>query len=256
MISAIVCVDKNWGIGYQGKLLAKIPEDMKLFHEKTKGNTVIMGRKTYDSLPDNKKPLPNRENVIITSQVYKDEYGRYKDENGIIYSSLERAINVFQFIKTYLSYENCKKMYVIGGGQIYKKLLPYCDNVYVTEIDNEFENVDTYFPNLKELPNWYLVKIGEEKEYDGLKYRFNKYKQFDYKIINVTNDWSDFTELVEIQLSDNTVIHVPLKYYFHGSKTVDYIGTTNIPLHFEIQENFEKFLVKLALYKQNRNKEV
>ena len=86
MISAIVCVDKNWGIGYNGDLLIKIPEDTKFFREKTNGHTVIMGSKTYDSLQI--KPLPNRENVVITRKVFKDEYGRYKDEDGVVYTEL------------------------------------------------------------------------------------------------------------------------------------------------------------------------
>lgn len=253
MISAIVCVDKNWGIGYQGELLAKIPEDMKFFHEKTKGSAVIMGRKTYDSLPNNKRPLPNRFNHVISREVKEFLWRNNKD--GSVSHTLEDIKILLKTIKTY-KLEKIGNVYVIGGGQIYKELLPFCEKVFVTVIDHEFENVDTYFSNLKELPNWYLTKIGEEKEYNGLKYRFNEYRKIDYKIIDVTNDWSDFTELVEIQLSDNTVIHVPIKYYFHGSKTVDYIGVTNTPLHFEVQENFEKFLVKLALYKQNRNKEV
>lgn len=66
MISAIVAVDENWGIGYNGDLLEHIPEDLKYFKTLTDGNTIIMGRKTWDSLP--KKPLPNRFNVVITSQ--------------------------------------------------------------------------------------------------------------------------------------------------------------------------------------------
>ena len=66
MISAIVAVDNDWGIGYNGDLLEKIPEDLKYFKTLTTGNIVIMGRKTWDSLP--KQPLPNRLNFIITSQ--------------------------------------------------------------------------------------------------------------------------------------------------------------------------------------------
>lgn len=172
MISAIVCVDKNWGIGYQGNLLVKIPEDMTFFKEKTNGQTVIMGRKTYDSLPV--KPLPNRENVVITSMVYKDEYGRYKDENGVVYTELERVKNIFKFIEKYLK-DSCKEMFVIGGGSIYKELLPYCDTVYVTKVDYAFENVDTYFPNLEDIPEWEIESTSETKEYNNLKYKFCTY---------------------------------------------------------------------------------
>lgn len=174
MISAIVCVDQNWAIGYKGDLLAKIPEDMKFFKEKTTGQTVIMGRKTYDSLPI--KPLPNRENVVITREVYKDEYSRYKDDDGVVYAELERVSDVLKFVK---KHSLNSSYFVIGGGQIYKELLPYCDTVYVTKIDYAFENADTYFPNLENIPEWEIESISEIKEYDNIKYRFYTYKKGD-----------------------------------------------------------------------------
>ena len=105
MISAIVCVDKNWGIGYQGELLAKIPEDMKFFHEKTKGSAVIMGRKTYDSLPDNKRPLPNRFNHVISREVKELNWRRNKD--GSISYTLEAIKVLLKIIKEYkISHKN------------------------------------------------------------------------------------------------------------------------------------------------------
>lgn len=176
MISAIVCVDKNWGIGCQGDLLIKIPEDTKFFKEKTNGHTVIMGRKTYDSLPV--KPLSNRENVIITRKVYKDEYGRYKDEDGVVYTELEQVKNVFKFIQKYPQ-DSRNEMFVIGGGTIYKELIPYCDTAYVTKVDYAFENVDTYFPNLEDFPEWEIESVSEAKEYNGFKYQFYTYKKDD-----------------------------------------------------------------------------
>ena len=172
MISAIVCVDQNWGIGSKGNLLANIPEDMKFFKEKTTGQTVIMGRKTYDSLPI--KPLPNRENVVITRKVYKDEYGRYKDDDGVVYTELERVFDVFKFVK---KHSLNSSYFVIGGGQIYKELLPYCDKVYVTKINHSYENVDTYFPNLEKSEEWEMIIDGEEKEYCGTKYKFCVYEK-------------------------------------------------------------------------------
>lgn len=163
MISAIVCVDKNWGIGYNGKLLAYIPEDMRFFKEMTSNSMVIMGRKTYDSLPS--KPLPNRINVVITSKINKD----YEiDEKGTVFASME-------LVKLYLSTlhplmsPNC---FVIGGEQIYKELLPYCDNAYVTKIDCAYKDVDTYFPNLDKNKEWEMVKNGEEKMHNGIEYKF------------------------------------------------------------------------------------
>ncbi len=176
MVSAIVCVDKNWGIGYKGDLLVKIPEDIRFFKEKTSGHIIIMGRKTYDSLPI--KPLPDRENVVITRKVYKDEYGRYKDEDGVVYTELERVKDVFKFIKERLQYSR-NEMFVIGGGSIYKELLPYCDTAYVTKVNYAFENVDTYFPNLENIQEWEIESVSETKEYNDMKYQFFIYKKKD-----------------------------------------------------------------------------
>ncbi len=168
MISAIVCVDENWGIGYQGKLLAHIPEDMKFFKDKTTNNAVIMGRKTYDSLP--LKPLPNRTNIVITSKKNKTH-----DNDATSYVSMK-------FIKTYfdtLSQKSMANYYIIGGGQIYKELLPYCDKVYVTKVFHCYDNADTYFPNIDNIPEWEIESASEIKEYNNIKYQFCTYKKGD-----------------------------------------------------------------------------
>ena len=167
MVSAIVCVDKNWGIGYKGNLLVNIPEDMRFFRDKTKGNIVIMGRKTYDSLPS--KPLPYRTNIVITSKV--DNY--MTDKNGTIFASMN-------FIKTLLNILPSKfplDVYIIGGGYIYKELLPYCDNAYVTKINYAYKDVDAYFPNIEKEDNWEITEIGEDKTYRGIGYKFCIYKK-------------------------------------------------------------------------------
>ena len=166
MISAIVCVDENWGIGSNGDLLIHIPEDMKFFKEKTIGNTVIMGRKTYDSL--HKKPLPNRENVVITNKpMLKD---------GIVFANLNRVKDVFEFMNKFneQAYNN---MFIIGGGQIYKELLPYCEYAYVTKVYRTYENVDTYFPNIDKMQEWEIECQSEIKEYNDVKYQFYTYRK-------------------------------------------------------------------------------
>lgn len=165
MISAIVCVDNNWGIGHNGDLLIKIPEDMKFFKEMTNNGMVIMGRKTYDSLPI--RPLPNRTNVVITS-----EENKTPESAETFYVSME-------FAKTYLDTlpKSACERYIIGGGQIYKELLPYCDKVYVTKVNHSYKNVDTYFPNLENNEEWEMTVDGEEKEYCGTKYKFCVYEK-------------------------------------------------------------------------------
>lgn len=171
MVSAIVCVDKNWGIGYNGKLLVNIPEDMRFFKEKTTNNVVIMGRKTYESLSS--KPLPHRTNIVITSQITSPCEVCEIDENETIFVTID-------FIKLYLSTihpNNPIDYYIIGGGQLYKELLPYCDNAYVTKVDYACKDVDVYFPNLDKNKEWEIVKDGEEKMHNGLGYKFCIYKK-------------------------------------------------------------------------------
>ena len=161
MISAIVAVDNNWGIGFNGDLLEHIPEDLKYFKELTSGNTVVMGRKTWDSLP--KKPLPNRHNLVIT----KDP-SIYELTNEVQFYTL-RQIEVLM-----LKNKN-ENHFVIGGGQIYEKLLPLCDRVYVTKIFKDHDQVDTYFPNLDESDEWAPAMQSALHTNKDLTYQFWQY---------------------------------------------------------------------------------
>lgn len=162
MISAIVAVDNNWGIGYNGKLLAHIPEDLKRFKELTTGNIVVMGRKTWNSLPVN--PLPNRTNIIIT-------------KNPIYFTTINVAFrqDLEYTVKEMTDMKNDFEWFVIGGGQIYKELLPYCDRVYVTKIFKDYPNVDTYFPNLDEMNDWAPAACSSIHDYKDLTYQFWQY---------------------------------------------------------------------------------
>jgi dihydrofolate reductase len=160
MISAIVAVDNNWGIGFNGDLLEHIPEDLKYFKELTSGNTVVMGRKTWDSLP--KKPLPNRFNVVITSQE------RHFEEMTAFIPFSEAVSRLKRSPKE-------DDWFIIGGGQIYKELLPYCDRVYVTKIFKDHNQVDTYFPNLDELDEWAPAMQSALHAYKDLTYQFWQY---------------------------------------------------------------------------------
>ena len=178
MIAAVVCVDNNYGIGSKNDLLAHIPEDMKMFKEITTGGAVIVGRKTYDSLT--KKPLPNRKNIIVTSKV-KRKPKIQKDDT--IHSNMN-------YIKAWLVHpevvnENCG-IYVIGGGMIYKELLPFCERVYITKVLHSYDDVDTYFPNIDNMPEWEMTSASEVKEYNGIKYQFCVYDRIDYEIRSAT----------------------------------------------------------------------
>ena len=161
MISAIVAVDENFGIGFNGDLLEHIPEDLKHFKELTSGHNVVMGRKTWDSLP--KKPLPNRHNLVIT----KDP-SIYELTNEVWFYTL-RQIEVLMLKNKNVNY------FIIGGGQIYEKLLPICDKVYLTKIMVSHENVDTYFPNIELMDNWKCIEQSEIKQYNDISYQFKTY---------------------------------------------------------------------------------
>ena len=159
MISAIVAVDNNWGIGFNGDLLEHIPEDLKMFKQLTTGHTVIMGRKTWNSLP--KAPLPNRTNIVISSAA------------PLIMSDTVLRLQV-QDVLRYLKYTK-DDVFIIGGGQIYKELLPFCDRIYVTKIFKDHDNVDTYFPNLDTLADWAPAACGPIQEHKDLTYQFWQY---------------------------------------------------------------------------------
>ena len=169
MISAIVCVDDNWGIGSNGDLLVHIPEDMKFFKDMTDNGIVIMGRKTYDSLP--KKPLPNRENVVITNTT-KNGFSLRMDEDGTVFTNLDDVKYALR-----LKEMDEFNVFIIGGGQIYKELLPYCECVYVTKIFHCYDNADTYFPNIDVMQDWKIKSTSEIKEYNGIKYQFCEYRK-------------------------------------------------------------------------------
>ena len=131
MIHIIVATDKNMAIGYQNKLLFWLPNDLKRFKELTTGNTIVMGRNTFLSLP--KGALPNRRNIVLSTR--KDA----SFPGAETYASLEEAI------------KGCKedeKIYIIGGASVYKQALPLADVLCITEIDAEAPEADTYFPTI------------------------------------------------------------------------------------------------------------
>lgn len=159
MISAIVAVDNNWGIGFNGDLLEHIPEDLKMFKQLTLGHTVVMGRKTWNSLP--KAPLPQRGNIVISNA-----QPLIIDKNTLRLP-LEDVIE-------FLEYTN-DEVFIIGGGAIYKELLPFCNRVYVTKIFKDHPNVDTYFPNLDEMNDWAPAACSSIHDYKDLTYQFWQY---------------------------------------------------------------------------------
>ena len=160
-MNLIVAVDEKCGIGKDGDLLHPISADLKYFRQKTTGNVLVMGRKTLESFP-NKKPLPNRVNIVLTRN--KD----YAAEGVVLCHGIEELPEVLK------NYED-KEIFVAGGGTIYEALLPYCKRVCLTVVDAQAEGADTFFPNLSAMENWEVESESEPIEENGLAYRFIDY---------------------------------------------------------------------------------
>lgn len=161
MITAIAAVSRNWGIGRDNDLLYNIPEDKKFFRRTTLEHTVIMGRKTLLSLP-NGKPFKDRNNVVLSRN--KD----FHPEGVTVLGSVEEAVK-------YAENEG-GEVFILGGGSVYKEMLPFCGKALITKIDG-MPDADVFFPNLDELPEWKLTEESEEQEYEGVKYKFCTYER-------------------------------------------------------------------------------
>jgi dihydrofolate reductase len=162
-IILIAACSSNRVIGKDNQLIWHIPGDLKRFKSLTSGNPILMGRKTFESIG---KPLPNRTNIVLT----KDP--NWKHEGCLVYSDWRQVLPLF---------EN-QRLYVIGGGEIYKQLLPYASEIELTIINKEFEG-DAYFPEINE-NNWILTNCTEQS-CDEFTYEYRTYfrrdKSFSHK---------------------------------------------------------------------------
>ena len=155
----IVAVYDDWGIGKDGTQPVALSADRKFFRETTRGTTVIVGRKTLADFPGG-RPLPNRVNVVLTRQ-------DAEIADVVICHSPEEAV---AYAKT------APRAMVIGGGSIYRQLLPYCDTAYVTKVHAKPES-DTFFQNLDEDPQWQLTEVLQSGEENGIFYEMCLYKR-------------------------------------------------------------------------------
>lgn len=153
MISIIVAMDKNNVIGYKNDMPWHLPRDLQFFKEKTTGHTIVMGRKTFQSLG---RVLPKRKHVVLTKS---DE--RFPEEVEVVHD-IQDVIELGQ---------KNEEIFIIGGGNVYKQLLPYADRLYVTRIDEAFTG-DVYFP---QIPLDEFVEVSKEK---GLKDEKNPYDYY------------------------------------------------------------------------------
>lgn len=193
IVSIIVAIAENNAIGKDNDLLWYLPEDLKKFKTTTTGHTIIMGRKTFESIG---KPLPNRRSIIITRNV------AYKAPEGVeVVNSLEEALE--------LCYHE-KEVFVIGGGAIYKEALPLADKLYLTKVHASFE-ADIFFPQINE-DEW--EKSGEEKNFANDKNMFDT-------TFNLYERKENVTQHIQDMCKNTLVSHLDMEFiHFHKGRLV------------------------------------
>lgn len=158
ILSIIVAVSENGVIGKDNKLIWSLPADMKFFKEKTSGHIIITGRKNYESIPEKFRPLPNRTNVVITRQK------NYHAPGAIIVPSIEEAL---EYAKKHSEKE---EIFVIGGADIFRQIMPLVNRVYLTWVHERFEG-DVTFDPLSE-NEWKLVQSERRPADEKHKYPY------------------------------------------------------------------------------------
>ena len=147
----IVAIDKEKGIGKNNDLMWHLPDDMKFFKETTKGHIVVMGRKNFESIPEKYRPLPGRENVVLTRN------SDYKANGSTVYHSFEACMKAYQN-------EEERIVFIIGGGEIYRMALEanVVDEMYITHVDKIY-GADTFFPEFNS-EKWKIETVLEHNQ--------------------------------------------------------------------------------------------
>lgn len=151
----IVAVDNKYAIGKNGMLIYHLPSDLKYFKEQTLNKVVVMGERTFLSLP--KRPLSNRTNIVLSAD-------GNKFDGAITVQNLLELKNVLQ------NYDD-SEIFVIGGASVYNLLMDYCKFAYITKIDGS-EPADTFINNIEKMPNWKLISKSKTQEENNLKFCF------------------------------------------------------------------------------------
>ncbi len=155
-LALIAAVSENGCIGKDGRLPWHIAEDLARFKQLTVGKTVIMGRKTWESLPGQFRPLPSRQNIVITRRM------DYSFPAGVeSYPSIQEALDAHQN----------EDIFIIGGGEIYQQTIGLADTLYITRVHQEILG-DTYFPAL-DPDEWHLTSQEDHQDFSFLTYRHN-----------------------------------------------------------------------------------
>lgn len=160
MIALLVAMDRNRVIGLKGDMPWHLPKDLAFFKQKTTGHTIVMGRKTFESIG---RTLPNRRNIVLSSQ-----------EQTSFPAGVEVIHDLAELQQLQAEHPD-EELFVIGGGRIFEQTLPKADRMYITYIDEAFQG-DTYFPEFT-ASDWKLTseKQGETNESNPYKYYFRQY---------------------------------------------------------------------------------
>lgn len=160
MITIIAAIGKNLELGKNGGLIWRLPGDLKFFKEQTEGCMVVMGRKTFNSLP---KKLPNRKHLVLAGV---DDFNKSIEGVDVFY-------NMDDLLEKVKEYAKESQVFIIGGASVYKQFLPYADELLLTEIDAESTEADVYFPefNKEDYDRYYLTSNKD----NGIKYSHVSY---------------------------------------------------------------------------------
>lgn len=170
----IVAVDEKWGIGKQGDLLVSIPDDMRYYRETTRGKVVVMGYNTLLSLP---RPQPGRLNIVLA------DIPDIKVSGVVICNTMEQLLALIANFRS-------DDVFVIGGGMMYRQLMPYCDTAHITKMRFDGE-AETCIPNLDEIATWSVSSETDLREHDGIPYSFVTYHNAAPEVIDFTGASTD-----------------------------------------------------------------
>ncbi len=150
----------NCAIGYKNELLFNIPQDKKYFKNQTIGKTIVMGRKTFESLPV--KPLPERENIVLSKNT------SFSYEGVTVFHN---TVSLFSYLREL----NTEDIFIAGGEEIYSMMLPYCDTALITQVFEQ-KKADKYILDFENSDEWVSEEKSEIFEYKGIKFRFLRYR--------------------------------------------------------------------------------
>ena len=157
MFSIIAAIGKNNELGYKGDLIWHLPNDLKFFKKTTTGKTIIMGENTFKSL---RGLLPNRHHVVLSD---KTDY-----PSGVeVFKDLDSLLKKYESVK--------EELFVIGGAFVYSEFINICDQMYLTEIDDEFKDATVYFPKFNK-EDWEREELFENSD-NGINYKHVLYKR-------------------------------------------------------------------------------